>query len=39
MDSWKRFNETTLSNKKAFYSQLYPEDVTNNTMHMLKKYL
>ena len=29
MDSWKIFNETTLPNKKAFYSKLYLEDVTD----------
>ena len=23
LNSWKRFNETTISNKKAFYSKLY----------------
>ena len=27
MDSWERFNETTLPNKKAFYSKLYLEDI------------
>ena len=29
MDSWERFNETTLPNKKSFYSQLNLEDITN----------
>ena len=29
MDSWERFNETTLPNKKVFYSQLYLEDITD----------
>ena len=29
MDSWERFNETALPNKKAFYSELYLEDITN----------
>ena len=29
MDSWQRFNETTLPNKKAFYSKLYLEDITD----------
>ena len=28
MDSWGRFNESTLPNKKAFYSKLYLEDIT-----------
>ena len=29
MDNWERFNETTLPNKKAFYSKLYLEDITD----------
>ena len=29
MLSWERFNETALPNKKAFYSELYLEDITN----------
>ena len=29
IDSWERFNETTLPNKKAFYSKLYLEDITD----------
>ena len=29
MDSWERFNETTLPNKKALYSKLYLEDITD----------
>ena len=29
MDSWERFNETTLPNKKAFYSKLFLEDITD----------
>ena len=29
MDSWERFNETTLTNKKAFYSKLHLEDITD----------
>ena len=28
-DSWKKFNETALPNKKAFYSNLFLEDVTD----------
>ena len=28
MDSWERFKESTLPNKKAFYSKLYLEDIT-----------
>ena len=29
MDSWERFDEISLPNKKAFYNELYLEDVTN----------
>ena len=29
MDSWERFNETSLLDKKAFYSKLYSEDITD----------
>ena len=29
MDSWERFNETNLPNKKAFYSELILEDITD----------
>ena len=29
MDSWKRINETTLTNKKVFHSKLYLEDITD----------
>ena len=29
IDSWKKFNETALPNKKAFYSNLFLEDVTD----------
>ena len=29
MDSWKRFNETSLPDKKAFYSKLNLEDITD----------
>ena len=28
MDSWKRFDETSLPDKKAFYSELYLENIT-----------
>ena len=28
LDSWKWFDETSLPNKKAFYSELYLEDIT-----------
>ena len=39
MDSWERFNETALPNRKAFYSKLNLEDITIKTMPMLKKCL
>ena len=39
MDSWERFNETALQNRKAFYSKLNLEDITIKTMPMLKKCL
>ena len=29
MDSWKRFNATSLLDKKDFYSELYSEDITD----------
>ena len=29
MDSWERFNETSLSDKEAFYSNLNMEDITD----------
>ena len=29
MDSWERFNETSLPDKKDFYSELYLEDITD----------
>ena len=29
MDSWERFNETSLPDKKAFYSELNSEDITD----------
>ena len=28
MNTWERFNETVLPNKKAFYSELYLDDIT-----------
>ena len=39
MDSWERFNEVTLLNKNAFYSKLYLENITDEDIYMLKKYL
>ena len=29
MDSWERFEETTLRNKKSFYNKLYLEGITD----------
>ena len=29
MNSWERFDETSLPDKKAFYSELYLEDITD----------
>ena len=29
MDGWERFNETSLPNKEAFYSEMYLEDITD----------
>ena len=29
IDSWGRFDETSLPGKKAFYSELYLDDITN----------
>ena len=29
MDSWERFDETSLPDKKAFYSELHLEDITD----------
>ena len=29
MNSWERFAETTLPNKKAFYSELKLKDITD----------
>ena len=29
MDSWEKFNETTLPNKKAFYSKLYLKNIAD----------
>ena len=39
MDSWERFSEATLLNKNAFYSKLYLENITDEDIYMLKKYL
>ena len=36
MDSWERFDETSLSDKKAFYSKLNLEDITDDYAHAQK---
>ena len=39
MNSWERFNETSLPNKEAFYSELNKENITDmKIMRSLKKY-
>ena len=30
MDSWKRFNETTLPSKESFYSELYLQNISDD---------
>ena len=39
MDSWKRFDGASLPNKKAFYSELYLEDITNKDYTLPQKVL
>ena len=40
MDSWKRFDETSLPNKEEFYSNLNMEDITDvDYRHVKKKHL
>ena len=39
MDSWERFDETSLPDKKDFYSELYLEDITNENYTHAQKYL
>ena len=39
MNSWEKFNETSLPNKEAFYSELHKENITDmEIMCTLKKY-
>ena len=38
MDSWERFNETSLPDKDDFYSNLNMEDITDLTICMQKQY-
>ena len=37
MDSWERFNETSLPDEKAFYSKLYLEDITDEDYAQAQK--
>ena len=37
MDSWERFNETSLPDKKAFYSELNLEDITDKDYEHAQK--
>ena len=37
MDSWERFDETSLPNKKSFYRELYLEDITNEDYTHIQK--
>ena len=40
MDSWERFDETSIPNKEAFYSELNLKDILlMKTTYMLKIYL
>ena len=38
MDSWEKFNETSLPNKEYFYSELNKEHITDEDYAYLKKY-
>ena len=38
MDSWEQFDETSLPDKKAFYSSLNIEDITNVDHRNAKEY-
>ena len=37
MDSWERFDETILPNKKGFYSELYLADITDQDYTQAQK--
>ena len=39
MDSWERFNETSLPDKKASHSKLNFEDITNKDYAHAQKFL
>ena len=36
-DSWERFDETTLPDKKSFYNELYLKDITDEDYTHVKK--
>ena len=38
MDNWKKFNETTILPKEAFYSKLNLQGIMMQIMQTLKKY-
>ena len=39
MDSWERFDETSLPDKKYFYSELYLKDITDEDyVHAQKEF-
>ena len=37
MDSWEKFNKTSLPNKEAFYSKLNLEDITDRDYNRTQK--
>ena len=39
MDNWKRFNETSLPDKKTFYSELNSEDITDKDYAHAREFL
>ena len=39
MDSWERFDATSLSDKKAFYNEFYLKDITNKDNAHVQKCL
>ena len=39
MDSWERFDATSLPNKRAFYSELYLENIAGKDYAHAQKYL
>ena len=39
MDRWGKFDETSLPDKKAFYCELYLEDIVDKDVYTIKNYL